>query len=399
VLGGLRSPVADRGPARAGAARGALARARRRDPRHRDRTRLASRRRPLQRLVRQRLPRRLAAAADRHRLPGRRRPALRRHRGRDRQRTAARRRAVPLRRAGRFRRAGNQLHHLHLLVHRRACGHRAGGGGAGDVRAAAGTAQPPGPAVGGSRVRRRRSLGQFPADLLARGPDHRRDAAVAQLAGGVVNRLVVVSNRVAVPGESRAGGLAVGLEAALRTHGGLWFGWSGKVVREASGRIHEQAEGDVRYVTMDLDRPDHDAYYNGFANRTLWPLLHSRLDLVDYARETRAGYRRVNLLFAEKLAPMLRDSDVLWIHDYHLISALPGHGRLFGTLYAYDLVGFQTVRDADRFRTYARIFGGGGVEPDGSVSLPGGRRMAVGTFPIGIDATRIATQSTAAVNK
>ncbi|MDH5833829.1 alpha,alpha-trehalose-phosphate synthase (UDP-forming) [Luteimonas kalidii] len=243
-----------------------------------------------------------------------------------------------------------------------------------------------------------------------------------------MSRLVVVSNRVAVPGESRAGGLAVGLEAALRTHGGLWFGWSGKVVREDSGRLHEQVEGDVRYVTMDLDRPDHDAYYNGFANRTLWPLLHSRLDLVDYARETRAGYRRVNALFADKLAPLLRDSDVLWIHDYHLIplaallrergvgcrigfflhvpmpsadlvSALPEHGRLFGTLYAYDLVGFQTVRDADRFRTYARIFGGASIEADGTVALPGGGRVAVGAFPIGIDTNRIAEQSAAAVGK
>jgi len=243
-----------------------------------------------------------------------------------------------------------------------------------------------------------------------------------------VSRLVVVSNRVALPGESRAGGLAVGLEAALRKHGGLWFGWSGKVVRDASGRLHEQAAGDVRYVTMDLNRPDHDAYYNGFANRTLWPLLHSRLDLVDYARETRAGYRRVNLLFAEKLAPLLRDDDLLWIHDYHLIplaamlrergvgcrigfflhvpmpsadlvSALPEHGRLFSTLYAYDLVGFQTMRDADRFRTYARIFGGGSIEPDGSVTLPGGKRVDVGNFPIGIDAARIAAQSAAAVGK
>ena len=243
-----------------------------------------------------------------------------------------------------------------------------------------------------------------------------------------MNRLVVVSNRVALPGESRAGGLAVGLEAALRAHGGVWFGWSGKVVRDASGRLHEQTDGDVRYVTMDLNRPDHDAYYNGFANRTLWPLLHSRLDLVDYARETRAGYRRVNLLFADKLAPMLRDSDVLWIHDYHLIplaamlrergvgcrigfflhvpmpsadlvSALPEHGRLFSTLYAYDLVGFQTMRDADRFRTYARIFGGGSIEPDGSVTLPGGKRVDVGNFPIGIDAGRIAAQSAAAVGK
>ena len=243
-----------------------------------------------------------------------------------------------------------------------------------------------------------------------------------------MSRLVVVSNRVALPGENRAGGLAVGLEAALGTRGGLWFGWSGKVVREDSGRLHEQVDGEVRYVTMDLNRADHEAYYNGFANRTLWPLLHSRLDLVDYARETRAGYRRVNMLFAEKLAPQLKDDDVLWIHDYHLIplaamlrergvrcrigfflhvpmpsadlvSALPEHGRLFGTFYAYDLVGFQTARDADRFRTYARIFGGATIEPDGAVTLPGGGRVAVGAFPIGIDARRIAQQSAAAVNK
>ncbi|WP_298575200.1 alpha,alpha-trehalose-phosphate synthase (UDP-forming) [uncultured Luteimonas sp.] len=243
-----------------------------------------------------------------------------------------------------------------------------------------------------------------------------------------MSRLVVVSNRVALPGENRAGGLAVGLEAALGTRGGLWFGWSGKVVREDSGRLHEQEAGDVRYVTMDLNRADHDAYYNGFANRTLWPLLHSRLDLVDYARETRAGYRRVNLLFAEKLAPQLRDDDELWIHDYHLIplaamlrergvrcrigfflhvpmpsadlvSALPEHGRLFGTFFAYDLVGFQTARDADRFRTYARIFGGASVDANGTVKLPGGGTVAVGAFPIGIDARRIAQQSAAAVNK
>src|SRR5690606_7925276 len=182
-------------------------------------------------------------------------------------------------------------HHLHLLVHRRAGRDRARGRGACDVRTAAGQAQPPGAAVGRPRHRRWPGLGQLPADLLARGPDHRRDAAFAQLAGGLMSRLVVVSNRVALPGENRAGGLAVGLEAALGTRGGLWFGWSGKVVREDSGRLHEQVDGEVRYVTMDLNRADHEAYYNGFANRTLWPLLHSRLDLVDYARETRAGYR------------------------------------------------------------------------------------------------------------
>jgi trehalose 6-phosphate synthase len=243
-----------------------------------------------------------------------------------------------------------------------------------------------------------------------------------------MSRLVVVSNRVAVPGENRAGGLAVGLLAALKEKGGIWFGWSGKTVRGDSGVLHEHRDGDTRFVTMDLNKHDIDAYYNGFANRTLWPLLHFRLDLVDYDRATRDGYRRVNALFAEKLAPLLREDDVVWIHDYHLIplgallrergfggkigfflhvpmpsadlvQAMPDHARLFSTLYAYDLVGFQTQRDVDRFRSYVRLFGGGRLFDDGVIEAPGGRRFRVDAFPIGIDTEQIARQAKAAMSK
>ncbi|WP_440977154.1 trehalose-6-phosphate synthase, partial [Pseudoxanthomonas winnipegensis] len=203
-----------------------------------------------------------------------------------------------------------------------------------------------------------------------------------------MSRLVVVSNRVALPGQPQTGGLATGLRAALTERGGMWFGWSGKVTREPSGRLHEQREGDITFVTMDLDRADHDAYYTGFANGSLWPLLHFRLDLVDYDRSKREGYARVNALFADKLAPLLKDSDTVWIHDYHLIPlasllrergvgcrigfflhtpmpsadlivALPDHQRIFSTLYAYDLIGFHTRRDVERYQAYVRLFAGG----------------------------------------
>ena len=133
-----------------------------------------------------------------------------------------------------------------------------------------------------------------------------------------MGRLVMVSNRVASPEEARAGGLAIALKAAIEEVGGLWFGWSGRVAAE-TGQVHEQWAGNVRYVTVDLSRQDSDDYYNGFANRTLWPLLHFRMDLVDYSRETWAGYLRVNALFAQVLAPLLQDDDVVWVHDYHLI--------------------------------------------------------------------------------
>lgn len=243
-----------------------------------------------------------------------------------------------------------------------------------------------------------------------------------------MSRLVVVSNRVALPGEDRAGGLAVGLLAALKERGGLWFGWSGDVTRVASGTLHEQNEGDIRFVTMDLSKPDHDAYYNGFANRTLWPLLHFRLDLVDYDRATRDGYRKVNALFAEKLAPLLREDDTVWIHDYHLIplaamlrergigcrigfflhvpmpsadlvAAMPDHARLFSSIYAYDLIGFQTRRDTERFRSYVTLFGDCQSISPQVIQAPDGHHFRIGAFPIGIDTGHIAQQATASISK
>ncbi|BCT92334.1 alpha,alpha-trehalose-phosphate synthase (UDP-forming) [Lysobacter helvus] len=244
-----------------------------------------------------------------------------------------------------------------------------------------------------------------------------------------MSRLVIVSNRVALPHEQRAGGLAVAMRAALKEFGGLWFGWSGKRVRdEPSGRMHEIKDGNTTYATMDLSYEDFDGYYNGFSNRTLWPLLHFRLDLVDYRRDTYDDYRRVNSLFAEKLAKQLRPDDVVWVHDYHMIplaqrlrelgvanrigfflhvpmpssdllAAMPNHEQLFSSLAAYDLVGFQTERDLDRFQSYVRLYRGGKVYADGRLRMQDGREFRAGAFPISIDTGMIARQAAAAVSR
>ena len=56
-------------------------------------------------------------------------------------------------------------------------------GSARAVRAHPQAPQSTGPAVGGPGIRGRRGLGQFSADVFARRPDHRGDAAVAAVAG------------------------------------------------------------------------------------------------------------------------------------------------------------------------------------------------------------------------
>src|SRR5262249_6291083 len=115
---------------------------------------------------------------------------------------------------------------------------------------------------------------KFSSDLLDGRPDFDGDAAVSKLGGSILARLVVVSNRVSVPsgdGAKRAGGLEVALRPALRRNGGVWLGWSGKVGSPDQLKTSSVTDKNVEYVITDLSKADHHEYYNGFANRVLWP--------------------------------------------------------------------------------------------------------------------------------
>jgi trehalose 6-phosphate synthase len=228
-------------------------------------------------------------------------------------------------------------------------------------------------------------------------------------------RLVVVSNRLVLPRErtSRAGGLAVALRDALQKRGGVWFGWSGEVVEAPDKKPRIMTAGKITYAALDLSPSDHDAYYIGYANSTLWPLCHYRLGLIDFRRTHFEGYLRVNANFAEALAPLLKPDDIIWIHDYHFIplgaelrrlgvdnrigfflhipfpatevfSALPAHRKFVRDLSTYDLIGLQTETDVRAFTGYIASEAGGTVFPDGTFEAFG-LRSRVGAFPIGID--------------
>ncbi len=54
-------------------------------------------------------------------------------------------------------------------------------------------------------------------------------------------------------------------------------------------------------MTVNLGKDDYQEFYNGFANRVLWPILHYRLDLAEFTRRDLGGYMRVNEYFATEL--------------------------------------------------------------------------------------------------
>ena len=135
-----------------------------------------------------------------------------------------------------------------------------------------------------------------------------------------MSRLVVVSNRIALPDDkkSSAGGLAVGILGALKAAGGLWFGWSGEIGDDQQP-LKQVSRGNISWASFNLNERDHDEYYNQFSNAVLWPAFHYRLDLVSFQREAWEGYLRVNAMLADKLLPLIEPDDTLWIHDYHLL--------------------------------------------------------------------------------
>jgi trehalose-6-phosphate synthase len=54
----------------------------------------------------------------------------------------------------------------------------------------------------------------------------------------------------------------------------------------------------TRLIPVHLRRSEVDAYYHGFANRTLWPLFHSLADRAVLERRWWRQYAHVNELFA-----------------------------------------------------------------------------------------------------
>jgi len=217
-------------------------------------------------------------------------------------------------------------------------------------------------------------------------------------------RIVAISNRVPPPSSERAaGGLVAAVLPALEAEGGLWFGWSGQS-NATPGPPAREIRGVVEYATLDLAPEEVRDYYEGFCNQTLWPLMHGFPDRASIDPPQYDTWRAVNERFAAVIAPDLRDGDLVWVHDYHFMplgaelrargwdgplgyfhhipiplaegwAHIPHAGEIAASMRAYDLVGTQTHRDAERLRTY--IEAGGGVVP------------LVEAHPISIDPARI----------
>ncbi len=254
--------------------------------------------------------------------------------------------------------------------------------------------------------------------VIKKRPAHGDLGGISKPAGsGLAARTVIVSNRVPSPTEkgATAGGLAVALADAA-TRGSLWFGWSGKRAHDTATAAEIAVSDGVTYATIDIGERDHTRFYNGFANGALWPLFHFRAGLLLFNRADYESYRTVNKAFATALLPLLKPDDLIWIHDYQLMTmatelralgvtnrigffmhipfvppalldVLPTAVDLLEGLSACDLVGFQTERDRLSFLDCIKAFLHISADRDGVYNFGNHAVRAVLT-PIGIDADK-----------
>ena len=232
----------------------------------------------------------------------------------------------------------------------------------------------------------------------------------------------MVSNRVpsaadldpASRGAGAVGGLVSAVRASLIETGGMWVGWSGRTAprRSRSGPEVTRTPGAVELATIDLTADESNLFYNGFSNRTLWPILHSFIERTQIRPDTYRAYRRVNRSYANALGAVLQDDDLVWIHDFHLFfvgeelrrlgwtgkvgfflhipfpaadifAVLPWSRDILTSMLSFDLIGVHTRR---YMMNFVDAFGSElGGDWNGRDLAYDGRSSRLGVYPIGID--------------
>ncbi len=236
--------------------------------------------------------------------------------------------------------------------------------------------------------------------------------------------LTIVSNRLPINVakysntlrfQPSVGGLATGLHSLCESHQSHWVGWPAIPVdkineqekHQISDRLSEKNWHPVFLSAMDIRN-----YYEGFCNKTIWPLFHYFPLRTVYEERYWQTYIQVNEAFCDAVLNFAGSDDCIWIHDYQLMllpelirkrlpnaqigfflhipfpsfelfRLLPWRKRILNGLLGADLIGFHTYDYVRHFlSSTARIVG---IEHSMGALTIGDRIIKVDAFPMGIN--------------
>ena len=235
-------------------------------------------------------------------------------------------------------------------------------------------------------------------------------------------RLILVSNRLPVTAQYQGqeltllqsgGGLAMGLKGARARQGSTWVGWPGEVptgTRLRAGLEEELEKQGLRPIF--LTRAELKGFYEDYSNGAVWPVFHDLIDQLPLEISGWEVYEEINQRFAEAVADVYEEGDLVWVNDYHLMlmpaqirklvprarigfflhipfphsdmfRVLPQREEILQGLLGADLLGFHTRSYADHFLAAVHTILGERVQGSG-VRLRS-RTARVGAYPMGID--------------
>jgi len=210
-----------------------------------------------------------------------------------------------------------------------------------------------------------------------------------------------------------SGGLATGLGSLYQKYHSLWIGWPGIVPANVAEKhkITKSLKSEKMFPVF-LTKQDIDDYYEGFSNKTIWPLFHYFTQFCIYDEKHWAAYVKVNEIFCDELISKVKSDDIIWIHDYHLMllpklireripdatigfflhipfpsfeifRLLPWRKEILDGLLGADLIGFHTYDYGRHFiSSVTRI---AGYESKMFQIIHEDRITRVDCFPMGID--------------
>ncbi|HOO84055.1 MAG TPA: trehalose-6-phosphate synthase, partial [Prolixibacteraceae bacterium] len=239
-----------------------------------------------------------------------------------------------------------------------------------------------------------------------------------------MSRIHILSNRLPFNTEKidnefklspSVGGLATGMKSVYQKYNGKWIGWPGIAEEQFETGDKERIEKAFvkeNCVAVHLSTDDIDKYYEGFSNKTIWPLFHYFNEFVEYDQDCWDAYVAVNRKFANAALKVLDDGDSIWVHDYQLLLVpqmiknerpdvtigfflhipfpsyevfriLPWRNEIIEGMLGADLIGFHTY-DYERhfFSTVRRLFG---IEIHFNQIHTESRIILADAFPMGID--------------
>ncbi|ODV58589.1 alpha,alpha-trehalose-phosphate synthase (UDP-forming) TPS1 [Ascoidea rubescens DSM 1968] len=244
----------------------------------------------------------------------------------------------------------------------------------------------------------------------------------------MAGNVLVISNRLPVTIKRNpdgtydysmsSGGLVTALQGLKKTTSFQWFGWPGLEIPENEQKqVRQDLIDKFNCIPIFLTDEIADLHYNGFSNSILWPLFHYHPGEINFDENAWIAYNQANRLFAHEISSIIKDNDMVWIHDYHLMllpellrskieekkikhtklgfflhtpfpsseiyRILPVRKEILNGVLGCDLIGFHTY-------DYARHFISSVSKILNLNTLPNAinynnRQLSIGVFPIGID--------------